>query len=184
MTNLEDRPTIGERYARAAQSTDLTPALDHRTDADVLLSAGIVAAKDPKLALALAIYRLRLAGSTDGLHSIVESAQEWLLSYLSRGGNRPMPRPAREALLMSTLAWWANPTCPFCEGRCFVAVEDAGRLSAVECSACYGTGHRPLARSVPHPYIKHAYWIVDRLDANILTIQTAMGRLLSQRMDL
>jgi hypothetical protein len=178
---LEDRPTIGEQYAKATESKDLSPSTERRTDADVLLAAGIAASRDPRRMLALKVYRLAVGGETDGLVDIVETADDWLQGRLARGGNRPMRAEARRALVMDTLHWWIRPTCNYCEGRGFVTVPDTARLSTVACESCHGSGRRPLAREVPHAHVKHATWMADELDRLVALICSDMAKLLSTR---
>jgi hypothetical protein len=181
---LTDDPiTVGERYAKATVSKNLTP-LEQRCDADVLLAAGIAASGDPKLQLALSLYRLQVQGSTEGLHAIAEAADAWLQSRLSRGGNHKMPVAARTELMLQTLAWWINQTCRYCNGTGYEAAEQDGRHATIECGACHGTRIKPLAREVPNRYFEHARWLADRLDANVLIIQARMAKLLSERMEL
>lgn len=183
MTTPDDRPPgLAERYASATESSDLTPRMDRRCDADYLLAAGIAASKDPRKALALSAYKLGLSGGTTGLYEVVSAIDGWLLMRLARGGARPMSRPARQALLTDALQWWICPVCHYCDGRCFVAWEDAGRLSTVECEACHGTGQRAL--QVPGAHRAHAEHIIGELDRLVALIHADMARLLAQRMDL
>jgi len=178
----EDRPpTMAERYASAARSGDLTPHLDRRTDADVLLAAGIAASKDPRKMLALNLYRMRITGDMTGLFDVVDRADGWMAHRLAHKGNRPMASYARRQLVADILSWWLDPVCGYCEGRMFVKVEDAARLSTVACESCHGAGHRPLARSVPHAHVKHAQWLADELDKLVLIITGEMARLLGTR---
>lgn len=182
----DDAPvTVADKYARAINSTDLTPGAVHeRTDAEVLLAAGAAAAKDQRRMLALAAYRLRVRGDTAGLGAVVSEIDGWLLERLSRKGNRPMPRAAREELVVATLRWWFNPTCRYCSGLGYVVTEGASRLSTVECECCHGTKQRPLQREIPRPYVEHALWITDKLNELMAGILGDMAKLLARDMEL
>lgn len=183
-STLDDPVTIGDRYAHATHATDLTPSTRRITDADVLMAAGMATSGNRKLQLAMSLYRMRVNGDMSGLLQVVQTADEWLNSRLHVKGNRPMSRPAREALIADTLKWWIDPTCAYCDGHGFAPDPDAPRLTLVECASCHGKGQRPLAREVPHSLVKHAQWLVDQLDSRVLTIHQRMSELLSVRMEL
>ena len=122
-TTLHERPDIAERYATATNSDDLTPALAGRTDADVLLAAGIAARNDPRRQLAMAAFRMSVRGDMTGLMEVVDAADGWLVGHLSRGGRRPLPRATRRQLVVDTLQWWIAPICGYCGGTgSFVAL--------------------------------------------------------------
>lgn len=215
MTDIDDRPSVGELYAIAASSGDLTPR-EGRCDADRLLAAAYAAGVtctacdgagrianpgtgatvrcvacfgrgrlvEPRKTLALAVYRARETGDLSQLHSIVTQAEGWLSGRLSRGGNRPLRREARRALVVDTLHWWMNPTCPYCEGRRKVAMEQAAALSTQSCEACHGTGKRPLHREVPRPHVHHAEWLAEQLDELLIVVFKDMARVLAPRLEL
>lgn len=185
MSAVKDRPDIAERYASATSSGDLTPRLKGVSDADVLLAAGMATCKDPsRRGLALACYRMSVRGDMRGLAEVVEAADGWLLSYLSRGGRRPLKREVRRQLIVDTLTWWVTPTCGYCGGTGFVEAlvqgtdEGAGRLTQQACSCCHGSGKRPLAREVPPALQQHAAWMAAELDRLVAQIQAVMQRLL------
>lgn len=181
-TTLEDRPDIAERYATATNSDDLTPDLRGRTDADVLLAAGIAARKDPRRQLAMAAFRMSVRGDMAGLMEVVDAADGWLVGRLSRGGRRPLPRATRRQLVVDTLQWWISPICGYCGGTGKLTAlvegsdESAGRLSGQACSCCRGTGRKPLAREVPPALQKHAEWMVSELDKLVAWVQADMKR--------
>jgi len=181
---LEDRPDISERYANATRSGNLTPSLDGRTDADVLLAAGIASQKSPELRLAMEVYRMAVNSDMNGLGNVVEAADSWLVQRMTRGGSRPISRPARRQLIIDTLNWWCMPICGYCAGTGKIAemVEGtdtlAGKLSDQLCGSCRGTGKRPLAREVPPALQRHAEWMAAELDRLVEVNRAAMIRLL------
>lgn len=180
---LDDVFTVGDKYARATHSSNLTPSLRGQTDADVLLAAGAAAHGNERMSLALDLYRMRVNGDMRGLLAVAHQMEAWLKTRMHVKGGRPMSRIAREALITQTMQWWIAPTCPFCAGHGFVPAEDAPRLTLDECVSCFGKGHRPLAREVPHQLVAHAQWMVDQLDRRVAEIHERMARLLSLRMD-
>lgn len=184
MTVDDERITVAERYARATQSSDLSPTVERRTDADVLMAAGIAASGDPRKILALAIYRLGVTGDRSSLWQIVEECDGWLAGHLSRKGRRPMPKAARRQLIVSVLGWYQNQTCDFCGGTGIAVEEDAGRSVGSICEACHGSCKKPLQREVPPAYELSARWLADQIDQHALLIHKEMAKLLSQRMDL
>lgn len=183
MTLIEERRTIGDKYAEATHATNLTPSTRNLTDADVLLAAGIAASGNERLRIALSAYRMRVNGDMAGLYEVAQQMDAWLNGRLHVKGNRPLGRVARQALIVKTLQWWVAPTCVFCSGHGFLPDEEAPRLTMVTCSACYGKGERPLEREVPNHLKEHAHWMVDQLNSRVKTIHERMARLLSQRMD-
>lgn len=174
--------SIAERYSTVTATSDLTTRLDHRCDADVLLAAGFAAARDPHKTLALDVYRLGVKGDIQSLASVVDKVDNLLNGYLSRKGNRPMPKAARRALAMTVLHWWAHPTCQFCEGRGYEQIDNTPNLSARECSCCHGTGKAPVARVVPPPMKRHAEWLAGELAGMAAFIHKEMAKLLGNQL--
>lgn len=182
----DDKITAAERYARAATTTDLTPNLSGRCDADKLIAAGWVA-RDPRRAAALALYRMAVTGDTNGLQPIADTMDGWLNGKLQRKGAKPMPKVQRREMVVHVLRWWLQPTCGYCEGRGFELLGDddapgARALSDRACKACHGTGKRPVEREVP-PHLKEAARLLaDQLDSLVLLVTGEMARVLNERM--
>lgn len=220
MTSIDDHPiTAADRYAKAVNSTDLSPGSEReRTDADVLLAAAYATGDtckacngtgrkggakpamgvprcevcdgrgkvaNPRKQLALAAYRLGLAGDTAGLRPLIDEMDSWLLAHLAKGGNRPMPAAARQQLIRDTLKWWLDPACGYCNANGFVLVEGTSRLSPVECDACHGTKKRSLRREIQghRQWADHAEYLVDELDRLKGMVFGDMARMLNGRMD-
>lgn len=188
----ENRIAAAERYATAARSSDLSPVLDGRCDVDKLIAAGW-AAKDPRRAAALALYRMAATGNMNGLLPIVETMDGWLNGKLQRkagkGGStlRPVPKLQRREMVVQVLRWWLKPTCGYCEGRGFELLGDdeaegARALSDRACKSCHGTGKRPIEREVPNHLREAARALADQLDRLVLIVTGEMAKSLRDRM--
>ncbi|MCH8180237.1 MAG: hypothetical protein IIA02_10705 [Proteobacteria bacterium] len=184
----DDQITAAERYALATGSSNLTPNLGARCDADKLIAAAWVS-KDPRRAAAMALYRMAVVGSTNGLQTIADTMDGWLNGKLQRKA-RPIPKVQRREMVVHVLRWWLRPTCGYCEGRAFELVgeerdddrEGARTLSGRACKACHGTGKRPVEREVP-PHLKDAArQLADELDRLVLLVTGEMARVLRDRM--
>lgn len=184
----DDRITAAERYAKAAESSDLTPALDRRCDVDKLIAAGWATQGDPMKRAALDLYRMATTENTQGLANVVETMDGWLNRWSQRKGRTPIPKFQRRELVASTLRWWLKPTCGYCEGRGFSLVpKEDGEPSQVlgdECGACHGTGRKPLGREVPPQFRKPAEHLAEELDRLILVVTGEMARRLAPSLDL
>ena len=188
-TQNPDRVTAAERYAVATNSSDLTPVAGH-CDADKLIAAGW-AASDPRRAAGLSLYRMSVAGNTQGLETVVDTMDGWLQGRMHRKGIRPMPKHQRREAVASVLRWWIRPTCGYCEGRCFELIHrdeatatGAGVLSGTPCQACHGTGRRPVEREVPNHLGKTARELADELDRLVILVTGEMARRLNTSMNL
>lgn len=182
----DDRITAAERYARATSTSDLTPNLTGRCDADKLIAAGWVA-RDPRRSAALALYRMAVSGDMNGLQTIADTMDGWLNGKLQRKGAKPVPRIQRREMVVHVLHWWVRPTCGYCEGRGFELLGNddapgARALSPVSCQACHGSGKRPVEREVP-PHLKEsARMLADQLDTLVLMVTGEMAKVLSEQM--
>lgn len=165
--------SIRERYLTATQSSHLTVDPHHVCDADRLLAAGYAAAGDPLKSLALDVYRLRALSDMRGARHIAERmAHELMHQARQDGRNRRLAKPpsisrvAAVDMCLTVLKWWHMPACPACEGRCYPLIPDTPHLDATrECSACAGSGIRPLKKHIKSGQLDLAYWLVDRLDS-------------------
>jgi hypothetical protein len=182
--------TVAEKYAMASTSSHLGVNLERRCDADLLIAAGW-AASDPKRAAALALYRMSVAGNTQGLETVIDTMDGWLNGRMQRRGIRPMPRHQRRELVAAVLRWWIRPVCGYCEGRCFeliprdeAAESGAGVLSGTPCTACHGTGRRPVEREVPNHLGGAARELADELDRLVILVTGEMARRLNTVMNL
>jgi hypothetical protein len=189
ISTQSNRPTAAERYAVSISSSDLGVNAGH-CDADKLIAAGWVAS-DPKRAAALALYRMSVAGNTQGLETVIDTMDGWLNGRMQRRGGRPMPKHQRREAVASVLRWWIRPTCAYCEGRCFeltprdeATESGAGVLSGKACFACHGTGRRPVAREVPDHMGTLARDLADELDRLVILVTGEMARRLNTAINL
>lgn len=172
--------TTPERYARATHTSDLGIQPERRCDADVLLAAGIAASKDPRKALALAVYRIGVTGDHASIGPLVEELADWMSGHLARGGRRPMPRVQRVNLVNAVLGWWMAQTCGACNGLGYVQIDGAPVLSDHACQACDSTGKRPMLRALPdtrESTVQAARWLVAEIERLVTSIHSDMERM-------
>jgi hypothetical protein len=154
MTETKDRPTIGERYRRATQSSDLRVESRRVGDADLLIAAG--------WADSLGIMLYRLASEYDQVAAELrkaagndETAAVLILMHL-KSLHSTKQALGRHAISMATrwkfmkddktvlqltgraLKAWLDPNCHKCEGRGKNGGYD-GKPVAI-CRACGGSG--------------------------------------------
>lgn len=168
MTATEDKPTMAERYVRAAASLNLTPDADERTDLDILIAAGLSVQYNPDRIAALRVLRMVDTQRLEDLQPVVEHYEASLAAYLARGGRRSIPQAGRRALIMAVLNWQMHKACDFCGGTGRVPrdVDAEGREAAVltqMCDVCHSSGIKPLSRAVPSAHGRTALWLVDQM---------------------
>lgn len=147
---MSDKPTVEERYSRANNSSDLTVKADVRSDADVLIAAGLT----PGI---LGHALMRLHGEWDAaakparitetdatlLYGRLKSLQRVLgivSAYLTAKGD-DKPLIGAKALVMH----WLDDRCQRCSGRGAHVMAGAPVLGH-RCKSCGGNGkrHAPL----------------------------------------
>lgn len=149
---------------RAASSSNLAPNSEGRSDLDLLIAAGLASQANPNRIMALKVQRMIDTGHLGEVWAVVEHYDAMLNGHLSRKGRRPMPKSARRALVAQILHWMMFPGCDYCGGTGKIAEEGtAGRLVHT-CTGCHGSGVKPLSRSVPHAFSRHALWLVDEIN--------------------
>ena len=139
---MSDAPTIDERYSRANNSSNLTVKADVRSDADVLIAAGLT----PGM---LGHALMRLHGEWDAaakpqnitqtdatlLYGRLKSLQRVLgivTAYLTTKGEGS-PLIGAKALVM----YWLDGKCQPCGGRGALVINGAPVLGR-SCKACGG----------------------------------------------
>lgn len=166
--------SIRERYLTATQTSHLATDPNHVCDADRLLAAAYATAGDPRKTLALDVYRLRATSDMRGARGIAERMAIEVIERAKPKGRHPssarsaastIPRVAAVDLCITVLKWWHMQTCPACEGRGHPTIPGTPHLDTTrECSACHGTGVRPLKKHVKAAHLDLALWLADSLD--------------------
>lgn len=165
----DDPVTIAERYSTAAGASTLAPT---GAAIDILIAAAKAVTKPNTSSInwnwvyALQVQRMVVTGQLGEAFAVVEHYDSMLNGHLSRKGRRPMPKPARRALVVSVLHWKMHMRCEFCGGAGQAAADgDDGRGKRLfTCSACHGAGVKPLSRAVPHEHARTAHWLDDMMN--------------------
>lgn len=179
-----DTPTVGDRYARATSSSDLTLHAG-RCDADKLLAAGYAARRDTRGLMALHVYRMRVTGDRAGLPPAIDTAIGWIVGRGVRaGGRNKVSRLDAREVAERTLHWWLQDVCSACEGVKYERVPGTPKLSAKLCIVCQGVGRHPLTSIVKPKHLEHSRWLASELDALCGYVMADMARLLGASMDL
>ncbi len=185
MIATSDKPSIGERYERAANSRDLSVRPECRTDADVLLAAAYAASGNAAASLALRFYRMRATGDKTPFRELADIAGAWLLGRSMRRGRRKLRGIEARDLATRTLFYWLNPACPVCNGLGHPLMKNAPVLNyGHDCPTCHGTGQYPVHRVVPPGTSDEARWLIDEMDRMCGIVFNDMGRLLAPSLDL
>lgn len=190
MTLPEDRPSVGERYGRAMQSSHLQVTADKPGDVDVLIAAGWTADN-----LGCHLYRLRMqfdsfgrqrAPQSDGLVGVncltmMRPAKLALDAFaLAQAVRAGLQADERAVLLIagSALSVWISPNCDHCGGRGF---NGGFGVPHERCNHCAGTGKRSprLGRTDEnHQFGRH---LLALMDAKTEFVAKRMRDFLSQR---
>ena len=184
MSETLERRSIGERYSEAAASTD---AGGRRTDADVLIAAGMAAAGNTRGAIALDLWRMRETKDHRCMTAMADLSANWLVGRPNGRTRlaRRMPRHEALELAKTVLGWWLHQTCPTCEGRGHPMIPNTKRIdSSRECGDCHGTGIRPLDLLMRQEHREHGRWLAGEYDAMTGGIFKRMAEKLSAAMEL
>lgn len=154
-----------DRYARAVQSSSLTP--DPESSAaplDFLGAAGFAARRQP---LGMLLQRLR-ASPTPLAQSVAGAALAERLRDAVRRRQVRRDGADSDAIAADALAWWLDPTCLSCGGVRFVARDS--RLTAKHCTACSGSGLRPAGAG------EATGWVLDAISRHVGQSEAALRR--------
>ena len=165
-----DRPTVGERYDHATDTSDLTVRAG-RCDADLLLAAGYAAQGNVKGSQALTLYRMRATGAVDGWGPLVKASVSWLLDRRTPG-ERQMRIAHAYQVSNQVLHWWLAGTCTHCEGRRYELVPGTQIISDELCRVCDGRGKAPVEHRLRREHQEHGRWLAaefERLQSYILS---------------
>lgn len=120
-----------EDVALARGSADLGELADTHGSVDVLRAIGMVG---QQFGVALEVWRLVDQGERRALRPAVNG----LLAQCARMGITTDPI----GVVSSVLEHLMDPLCKTCGGLRFERIAGSSELSARECPACHGTGHR------------------------------------------
>lgn len=184
----DDRKTVGEVYACAGSSSNLKVEADRRTDADVLISAGL-----SKAVIGGTLLRLRTEyDSAERLRSLKpvhfprddERYRALTPSELMMGKLKALPQARQmmarqmtfwgvadaEAKAGSIIRWWLRPLCPQCHGTKEKVVPGSNRQSGRPCNACDGVG----TTRIPHG--QEGRRLANYLDECVVQAQKSIGK--------
>lgn len=175
---------ITERYARAIRSGNLkSDARTTSSDSDVLGAAGLAAKKRP---VAIALERL-FRGDGRAAADIVAllSGDVW---KHARTSSTKMRRSEAAPLAQAVLAWCRNGICKPCGGHGYAIMGTLGTGRAVvsdhECPTCFGTKKMLFEPQFSVRHLPYAFWLRDRIEAQLCVAGPAIMRKLAQDMEL
>lgn len=165
MLNDEAR-TVAERYSVAVHSHNLKVEPDRRTDADVLMAAGMTHSM-------LGAVLLRLKSEWDGsakpagddvmdARLFMNGLKSWpaaLARLTAWAGKRGHEGPAE--LAQKALVHWLDDACPKCRGRGYSKLPGSPVLG-MACRSCVGTGKRHAPARSP---LREALNLLDDCEA-------------------
>lgn len=175
--------TIGQRYASAIHSHNLTPSHSERgsvfDDVSVLCAMGIAdrtlstgkrsdGSTTRRAPLAAALTRL-FSGDNKAAKTIV-SVLVQLVLFRAEAVRVKLTKPTAHDMACSCLAWFRNGRCRACNGHGRTLMPGTGLdgyggfLSDHDCQACFGTGLIPLERNFRQEYQQLARWLVSELE--------------------
>lgn len=158
---------ITERYASAANSSNLASA--ERTtwsDSDVIGAAGL-AAKHHELGVAL--MRLFSGGKAGAAIEVLTTmafkrAREWDIA--------PFPRVRAQDVSVAVLGWYRHGTCKACGGTGKELIPNTPHLSDVDCPSCHGSGRIAFDSQFSTQDLRIAQWLSGEIERS----QAAAGR--------
>jgi hypothetical protein len=171
--------SVAEQYSRARHTKDLTLHQHHPCDADVLLASGMSGVKNK---FGHDVYRLSYAKQRQDYIAVQAKLIDEINGITeSRLISRKLNRFESEQIVKAALFWYLNPVCEYCAGVCFVRRDDAPQLTTEECSACHGTGRKPLSAVVPRKYVRVTSHLIELMDKAALKVQVDIARHLYSR---
>ncbi len=184
-----DRITVGERYARATEATDLSVSLERRTGADVLIAAGAAARRVKEQGgadMGLRLYRMEVSGDHTGRAAVVAESAAWLIAKgfnAGLGGGRGRSLLAAHEIAENVVRWRFLSVCPCCEGRRYELVPGTQIMGDKLCQGCQGEGRPPLVSIVGNRRLETARQLADEFDRQLRMVLADMSRHLKGDMD-
>lgn len=188
----DERPTLAERYARAAQSSDLKLRDERRGDVDTIIAAGMAAC-----VLGASLLRLRtefdaVKAELGGQAANNETEQLLILMRLkslpyakqrlgtwgvARAAGKGLETPERDVrqLVGRALVAWLDPLCGKCEGRGFNGGYDGPKMM---CHPCGNTGRRAQNLGASESERLFAADLLAHMDRMTANVEAQMAALL------
>lgn len=158
MTEIEERPTVGERYSSAVESSNLKVNPERRGDADYMIAAGMLGDRLGALLLRLRVefdavrMDLRLKKGTAPIDRLLilqklktlDEAKGALARFsVQQATKRRFMQPDDVVLKLAgrVLDVHLDPLCHHCDGRGSNGGAHRGEMKQI-CRPCKGTGHR------------------------------------------
>ena len=136
----EDMPTVLERYARAANSSDLS-LTDHADALTYLMAmAAATAGRNPAAA---ALMHLAIGEDRAAFNYAIQGARQLTWKISTKSGWQLSMQGIKFVALRAVL-FVINPVCGHCDGLKFDRIQGTPTLSAHPCPHCHGAGLRPL----------------------------------------
>lgn len=145
-----EAPSVEEQYVSANNSSNLRVEADRRSDADILIAAGMSQSR-----LGMALMRLHTEYDRTALPfgKVAETDYRLLLGRLKslpdvreqvafQASKWHFEKPGTVAI--TVIAWWLHKICRACHGRKFQTVPGSPALSSKHCKSCNGAGETPL----------------------------------------
>lgn len=196
MSAVEDRPTIGERYSSAMESSNLKLETEKRGDVDLMIAAGWVpdtlGAQLYRLAVEFDAVRTSIhTGKTltpMSRYEILSRMRSLVPATLALGRHACVQATKRkfmqpdEVVLKVTgrvLDVWLDGLCSPCEGRGFTGGgrhEQSG--PQILCRACKGTGHRRHNLGKTPAEVEFAGFLLADMQERMTGVETMMRRFL------
>lgn len=170
--NPLDRPGITERLATASLSRNLTVIPDRRGDVDYIIALGAAQLREQGR-FGSNLARVSMIRTRTALLRALESVRG-LVAHLSTKRRWRLTEDEIRAVAKHALMHHVLPTCQACHGRAFEVQPGTQRLSGRACSACGGTGRRPVQRK-HRTEIEHTIAHLETIEA---ITETAVANLL------
>lgn len=179
-----DRPSLGERYETAADTSDLTLHFDRRSDADILLAAGYAAAGNVRGTQALMLYRMRATGDRSGVRELARVSSGWLMGWRPPVGVKPLRRAQCQEIAAAVIHWWFEDSCSHCHGRRYELVPGTNVVSDNLCHVCNGAGKEPVDHRLRREHQEAGRWLANQFEDLMSYILADMAKRLRSEVEL
>ena len=156
---MSETKTIYERLSAATVSGDLSQCAERVADVDYLTAAGVAGSR---YGLGGAALRLDLTQDRNDLGPAILATMQLVGEIASKRG-WSMHAQKRKRIAYAVLLHYLSPACPECKGRGMIGVDrdKPGEYRPRVCSACDGSGKRPIQRKHQRE-IREVLYIFER----------------------